>query len=311
MGAHVPYDPPRWAVERFMAGLPGGKPADYYLRQANQWQVDPRHWLASELEQEEYQAIVKACYNAEVAAQDAQIGWLVAQLRATGLLDETVLVVVADHGDHLGERERLNHMFGVYQPLTHVPLLIRDPSGRLPHGAVVEPFVSSRRVFHTLLAAAGAATAQEEALALWSGNSPEPYVFSEGYALEWAIRRIEKERPGLVHSYGYDQQVRAIYGVDHKLISWGEGRGTQGNSGELRGTQENRFSPPGQRELYAIRTDPQETTDLSDQLPEQVNELETQLQKFIQRTEPVATAAHHEEVDPAVLQHLRSLGYIE
>lgn len=288
MGAHVPYDPPRWAVERFMATLPGGGPADDYLQRANQWQVDPRHWLASELKGEEYQAIVNACYDAEIAAQDAEIGSLVRELRTAGVLDNTLLVIVADHGDHLGERDRFNHMFGVYQALAHVPLLIRDPSGRLPQGGVVESFVSTRRVCHTLLAAAGAATIEEENLALWPGNPFEPDVFSEGYPLQWAIRRIEKERPGLVHTWGYDQPVRAIYRGKHKLITWGQ-----------------------QKELYALPDDPLEANDLSQQLPGQVNDLETQLQHFRQRMEPVATAAYHEEVDPAVLDHLRSLGYIE
>jgi arylsulfatase A-like enzyme len=288
MGAHVPYDPPRWAIERFMAGLPAGKPARHYLQQANQWQVDARNWLASEMEAERYQAVVKACYDAEVAAQDALIGWLLEQLGRRGTLEQTFLVIAADHGDHLGERERLNHMFGVYQPLVHVPLLIRDPLGRLVPGEVVEPFVSTRRIFHTLLAAAGAAAAEEERLALWEGEKPEPFVFSEGYPLAWAIQRIEKYRPGLVQGYGYDQLVRAVYDEEYKLIAWA-----------------------GKQELYAVRRDPQEKHDLSSELPERLAELQVRLQQFEQEMQPAAALVQRQEDDPAVLEHLRNLGYIE
>jgi arylsulfatase A-like enzyme len=288
MGVHVPYDPARWTVEQFMADLAKDKPAGYYLQQANQWQVDVGNWLESEMEEDTYRAIVNACYNAEVAAQDAQIGWLIEQLRANGALDHTFLVIVADHGDHLGERRRLNHMFGVYQLLVHVPLLIRDPFGRLVAGEVVEPFISTRRVFHTLLAAAEAATAEEKQLALWEGERPERFVFSEGYPLQWAIQRIEKNRPGVVQRAGYDQLVRAVYGEEYKLVAW-----------------------DGRQELYAIRTDPQEITDLSQQLPEQVAELQSQLNQFGEQTRPATTLVQREEDDPAVLQHLRHLGYIE
>jgi arylsulfatase A-like enzyme len=286
MGAHVPYDPPRWAVEQFMAGLPGDR--RHALRRANQWQVDVANWLASEMEASDYQAIVQACYDAEVAAQDAQIGWLLEQLRASGAFGHTFVVVVADHGDHLGERARLNHMFGVYQALVHVPLLIRDPLGRLSAGEVVEPFVSTRRIFHTVLAAAGAATAGEEGLALWHLGGPEPFVFSEGYPLQWAIQRIEKQRPGLVQRYGYDQLVRAVYDQNYKLVAWG-----------------------GRQELFAVRDDPQEGNDLGLALPERVGVLQSRLGEFDREMQPAATLAQRQEDDPNVLSHLRNLGYIE
>lgn len=288
MGVHVPYDPPSWAVERFMAGLARDTAARTYLRLANQWQTDVRNWLESEMDEGEYASIVNACYDAEVAAQDAQVGWLIEQLRASGILDETFVVIVADHGDHLGDRRRLNHIFGVYQSLVHVPLLIRDPDRRLRPGGVIEPFVSTRRIFHTLLAAAGAATAEEAGLALWEGEQPERYVFSEGFPLQWAIQRIESYRPGLVQRYGYDQPVRAVYGQQHKLVAWGK-----------------------RRELYEVGNDPQERHDLSERLPAQVAELQGELAQFERQNQPAAVVVRREADDPGVLEHLRHLGYIE
>jgi arylsulfatase A-like enzyme len=208
-------------------------------------------------------------------------------------MDNTLFIVVADHGDHLGEKQRLNHAFGVYQELTHVPLLIRDPSGKLPQGKIVEPFISTRRIFHTALVAAGAATEDEAQLSLTHlGNddddSESEGVFSEGQPLGWAVKRLEKDKPGLVQASAYDQSARAIYADGYKLITIGE-----------------------RRELYDLRQDATEDVDLSHQLPQQVAALQTRLLNFVEQTQTAVTEVTRREDDAFVLKHLRDLGYLE
>lgn len=76
-------------------------------------------------------AALLALYDDGVLGADAVFGLLDAQLRRRGLGDATI-VVVADHGDHLGEEGRLGHGRGLEDPLLHVPLLARGP--QVPRG---------------------------------------------------------------------------------------------------------------------------------------------------------------------------------
>ena len=287
MGTHVPYAPPKWAIEQFLPDIGGKHTMFQLLQKANNWQVDVRNWLEMELSQAEYEAVLNGIYDAEVAEQDAQIGRFLAQFRSSGALDNTFFVITADHGDHLGEKQRLNHAFGVYGQLTHVPLIVRDPQGNLPQESSVIHTVSTRRIFHTLLTTAGAASPEEIKLNLAYAEGRQP-VFVEGYALEWAIRRIEWYRPGLVQSSGYDQSARAVYADSFKLIAMGQ-----------------------RHELYDWQQDMAETTDLSMQSPERVKQMRAQLDQFEQQAKPMVPGITRQEEDEAVLEQLRNLGYLE
>src|SRR5262249_20702318 len=69
-----------------------------------------------------------ALYDGEVASTDAAIGTLVDGLRSRGLLDGTLLVVTADHGESLGEHGyRFAHGEVLYEDNVHVPALVRAP----------------------------------------------------------------------------------------------------------------------------------------------------------------------------------------
>ncbi len=74
------------------------------------------------------QAVV-ACYDQGVASNDAGIGRLLGELDRRGLADKTLVIVVAEHGETLGEHGSYDR-FGskdLYQQVIHVPLIIRGP----------------------------------------------------------------------------------------------------------------------------------------------------------------------------------------
>ena len=203
MGTHVPYAPQSWALNQF---LPKNlkKSATTLLRNVNNWQVDVKNWLASKMPEDESRAILSAFYDAEVAGQDAEVGWFLNELERTSLLQKTMVIIVADHGDHLGEKNRLNHAFGVYKELTHVPLLIFDPSGDFPQGNSIVGTVSTRRIFHSIVTAVGNAKNEEHQLSLANQTKVQDEVtITEGMPLNWAINRLEKVRPGVVSALGY------------------------------------------------------------------------------------------------------------
>lgn len=70
--------------------------------------------------------ILKAIYDAEIFYMDQQIGRLFSTLKSRGLWDDTIVVVVADHGEGLGDHNWWTHGI-LYQEQIHVPLIIRVP----------------------------------------------------------------------------------------------------------------------------------------------------------------------------------------
>ena len=66
-------------------------------------------------------------YDAEIATADAQVGRLVDALDLDGRLDETLVIAVGDHGEMLGEHGEQTHGFFIYEPATHVPLIVAGP----------------------------------------------------------------------------------------------------------------------------------------------------------------------------------------
>ena len=66
-------------------------------------------------------------YDAEVAWTDALVGRLVDALRASGRLDDTLLIVTSDHGEGLGDHGEQTHGYFVYESTLRVPLVLRGP----------------------------------------------------------------------------------------------------------------------------------------------------------------------------------------
>ncbi|MCC7010977.1 MAG: sulfatase-like hydrolase/transferase [Planctomycetes bacterium] len=78
-------------------------------------------------------------YLGEVAFVDNGVGELLATLRARGLLDDTLVIVTADHGEALGEHGEPTHGVFCYQSTLHVPLFVRYPDGFGAGSSVREP----------------------------------------------------------------------------------------------------------------------------------------------------------------------------
>jgi choline-sulfatase len=77
--------------------------------------------------QSQFPRTMDGAYDAEIAYVDLQVGRLVDALRADGRLSNTVVVVVGDHGEMLGEHGEATHGFFIYEAATRVPLIINGP----------------------------------------------------------------------------------------------------------------------------------------------------------------------------------------
>ena len=271
MGTHMPYHPPRDLIERFAPEVHANRAARRQLRQFN---TDVFGWLAplaQDLEAES-KSILDGMYNAEVANQDALVGEFFQKLRDAGVLDRTLVIICADHGEHLGEKHLMGHSMSLYNTLVHVPLIIRDPSGDFPRGTTVDRVVSTRRIFHTLLTAAGQGDEQEQKYTLANSAASDPEqgtIFSVGITAQNLLNVMQRRRPDLITTYHCDQPRSAVWSDRYKLIQVG-GVGA---------------------ELYDILDDPEEETNLHDILPEQVETLQEKLRDFLRQTH-LAEASH-------------------
>ena len=87
-------------------------------------------------------------YTEAVRFLDSQIGRFLAALRETGRYDDTLFLVVADHGEGLGDHDWMTHRL-VYQEQIRVPLIVRVPG--MKQVSVVGDLVSTTDIFPTIL----------------------------------------------------------------------------------------------------------------------------------------------------------------
>jgi arylsulfatase A-like enzyme len=96
-------------------------------------------------------AMYQYFYAAEIMFLDAQIGRLVAGLKASGRWDDTLVVVTADHGEGLADgfqRHGWSKHRMTYREQLHVPLIVRTPTR--PGAAVVDAQVRTIDIAPTI-----------------------------------------------------------------------------------------------------------------------------------------------------------------
>jgi arylsulfatase A-like enzyme len=96
-----------------------------------------------------YRTLIVDCYDSCLAYLDERLGELFDELQRRGVLDRTLVIVTADHGEGLGEHELFDHGESLYRTEVHVPLLIVLPA-RSQYQGVVRDTVSLRDLAATI-----------------------------------------------------------------------------------------------------------------------------------------------------------------
>jgi len=144
MDPHGPYSPPREYQEVFHDEYVGMKRAqEMYKRAVIE---DPESITADERRE------MVNLYDEEIRYADAQFGAFVDELDERGILEETLVIVTADHGDAFGKRGYYGHPRELDAELLRVPLAVRGPG--VESGEIAAP-ASLADVVPTVLAAAG------------------------------------------------------------------------------------------------------------------------------------------------------------
>lgn len=207
---------------------------------------------------EEIQGLQDA-YDGAITYLDVQLGRLFDSLRVAGTLDETLIIVTADHGEEFAEHGHLGHGSGLHFPALHVPLIVRWPGGGVPGGVEVDDPVSLVDLPATIIDLVGsgdsAAFPGTSLAPLWRGgpNRGTSPVLSELY---WVANQPE--------SY-------PVAGGDMRSL--------------VRGRYHLIAGPGAREELYDIQADPFERQDLAGQpeLADTLRSLRADLARFPMR----------------------------
>lgn len=110
-------------------------------------------------------------YDGEVAAADAVVGELLALLHTLDLYDRSLIILLADHGEGLGDHGEAEHGILLHREALEVPLLIKLPQGQRA-GDVLEGPVSLVDVAPTIRALSGLPGGERSLLAPQATRSP-------------------------------------------------------------------------------------------------------------------------------------------
>jgi len=215
-------------------------------------------------------------YNGEIAFADSQVGRLLARLEAMGVLDRTVVMILGDHGESLGDHGEASHGFFVYNSTTHVPFAIRAPLAAA-HGRRVADPVRSVDVMPTALDLLGIAPPQGI-----SGATLVPLM------------------TGARRELGLDAYSEAMYPLHH--YGWSDLHA-------LRAGRYKIIDAP-RPELYDMDRDPTEATNLYGERKPLGDTMIAQLRTLEARFTKTQAALPAADVDPEARERLAALGYV-
>ncbi|NMC71168.1 MAG: sulfatase-like hydrolase/transferase, partial [Myxococcales bacterium] len=129
---HVPYIPPREFLDRYDADPYSGP-----VKAAETSKLLERIKAGQVTLTARDRRRLEALYDGEITYHDAHAPKLYEALESLGVLDDTLVVVTADHGEEFFEHGSVGHGHSLYQELLHVPLLLRLP-GRFRAAAKVD-----------------------------------------------------------------------------------------------------------------------------------------------------------------------------
>lgn len=129
-------------------------------------------------------------YDSEIGYADMYIGRLLARIDKLGMRDNTLVVLLSDHGEGLGEHGFVGHGRWLYESTVHVPWIMRLP-GTIKPGTVVEQNVSILDLAPTLLDLAVPEFREETQISIsFAGRSQVPAIADGSKPLARQIRFV-------------------------------------------------------------------------------------------------------------------------
>lgn len=218
-------------------------------------------------------------YEEAIAYTDAQIGKLLDFLDDSGLSENTIVILVSDHGEEFLERRHWGHVeLNLYDEILKVPMLMRIPG--VAGNQVIGQQVSTMDIMPTILELAGCRIPEKvlgkSLIPLWSDNP-------DAYDVEVVIGERWRDTSHMI----------AVRTEEYKYI-WDDAK-------------------PDQPLLFDLRSDPDEQHNIATKHPEVVAALHQHVEAQLERMRSTAPAEASKEpvLDEEIVARLRGLGYVE
>lgn len=232
-------------------------------------------------------------YDGEIGYLDKKIGEIAEYLKKEKLYDNTLIIITADHGEHFGEHGHYSHVSSLYQPIIHVPLIIKLP-GSAAKGDKNNKIVQLIDIFPTILNVAGITSEINDHISgqeIFNCNSTseDHYVVSEweGRIPYFILSDLKCDRT--------DERVSRFTKKIYSLI---------------KGNYKYIVCSDGTEEIYNLVDDPEERINLVAQdgsLGKLYGEF---LQKWKEQLKPNKVLQETYTLDKEIEKNLKALGYL-
>ncbi len=223
-------------------------------------------------------------YDGAVRYADTMLGLTLQRLKALGALDDTVIIVLSDHGEDLLDHGYMNHRTGLFDSCTRVPLVAWGPG--FNGGGVAPGLVDGRDVAATILSVAGAlppaGSGGRDLRAVARGELPVDAVFSEGVMDMLSVRTA----------------THRLVAKDVSLVDPALAQNLAAES-----VDSDKF------ELYDLRKDPGEHTDVRLDDAATTDTLRARLVAWRKSIIVGESVLNQDQVSPEVAAELRKHGY--
>ncbi len=216
-------------------------------------------------------------YQGEIAYADQSLGTILRVLEKAEVMERTLVVMTADHGEGFGEHNEDTHAFLAFNTTLRVPLIVRVP--KAAGGRRINQQVGTVDIVPTVLDLLGFSPP-----AAVQGRSLVPLMFEERTPeKDPPVYYSESLSPRLSHGFG---ELRVLYQGPFKYIH-------------------------GPRpELYNLADDPAERRDLSADQPEEQAKLKAALETFLESHASASAVDATYEASPEARRRLAALGYL-
>ncbi len=223
---------------------------------------------------EPFRSRFASLYDGEIAFADSLVGDMIARLDELGIRRKTLIVIVGDHGESLGEHHEESHSVFIYTATMRVPLVLNAP-GAIPAGVRAAAPVSIADIFSTVV----------DILKL------TPPSTQDGRSL---VPLIAGSTPSTERSIYFESLFPKLY------LHWAPLRGIR--SGPWT------YIEAPRAELYRVDSDPGETVNLLASNPDVVSRMRQRLTSIVPAGAPDRYS--RQALDDETVSKLAELGYI-
>jgi arylsulfatase A-like enzyme len=281
---HLDYQPKEQFTESFL-------PENSTYDEARRVPQQPWKYNVGEIELTDHELdLLRALYRGEISYLDQRIGELRDIFEKEGEWDDTILVLVGDHGENIGEFGLMDHQYSLHDTVLHVPLIITG--GSFTGGGINDELVQTIDIFPTLLDAAGISLpdyTQGNSLHPESNPDKRDIIIGEYLSPQPNIERLS-ERTGVSVDklQKFDQSRRTIRTPYFKLHR----------------------ASKSEDELFSLVDSNGEKVDVSNNFPKVMECLNETLDNWLDSFEPASTEGET-KMKERTKQRLEDLGYLQ